>query len=103
MIACWPGIANIGLLAVDTLIESLQAEEFGHIEPWDFFYPKKVIIKEGVLNGLEFPSSRFFYRKTDNTDIIFFVGEEQPTVGTHTYAEGAKAYQLANLVIDTAA
>lgn len=102
MIACWPGIANIGLLAVDTLIESLQAEEFGIIEPWDFFYPKKVIIKNGVLTGLEFPSSRFFFKKTDGTDIIFFIGEEQPAIGTRTYAEGAKAYQLANLVIDTA-
>ena len=102
MIACWPGIANIGLLAVDTLIESLQAEEFGNIEPWDFFYPKKVIIKNGVLTGLEFPSSRFFFKKVNDRDIIFFVGEEQPSIGNHTYAEGAKAFQLANLVIDVA-
>jgi proteasome assembly chaperone (PAC2) family protein len=102
MIACWPGIANIGLLAVDTLVESLKAEEFGHIEPWDFFYPKKVVIQDGELQGLEFPSSKFFFRKAENRDIIFFVGEEQPVVGNRPYAEGAKAYQLANFVIDVA-
>ena len=35
-------------------------------------------------------------------DLIFFVGEEQPSAGWRTYAEGGKAYQMANLVLDVA-
>ena len=37
LIASWPGIGNIGLIAVDTLRGMLEAEEFGEIEPWEFF------------------------------------------------------------------
>ncbi|MHB8086576.1 MAG: PAC2 family protein, partial [Dehalococcoidia bacterium] len=47
MIASWPGIGNIGLIAVDTLRRSLGSEQFAYIEPWDFFYPNKAIIREG--------------------------------------------------------
>jgi proteasome assembly chaperone (PAC2) family protein len=102
LIACWPGIGNIGLIAVDTLRKELGAEEFGDIEPWDFFYPNKLIIKKDELVDLEFPTNKFYYKKTENTDLLFFIGEEQPAWGGRTYAEGSKAYHMANLVLDTA-
>jgi proteasome assembly chaperone (PAC2) family protein len=38
MIVGWPGIGNIGIIAVNTLKGALKAEEFGEIESWDFFY-----------------------------------------------------------------
>ena len=44
MVASWPGIGNIGVIAVDTLWSQIRAEELGEIEPWDFFYPSKVTI-----------------------------------------------------------
>ena len=102
MIASWPGIGNIGLIAVDTLRGQLRAQELGEIEPWDFFYPQKVIIKGGVLEGLEFPGNKFYYKRLEKKDLIFFIGEEQPTDGGRIYAEGMKAYQMADLVLDTA-
>jgi hypothetical protein len=102
LLASWPGIGNIGILAVDTLREVLEAEEFGEIEPWDFFYPRRVLIKRGVLEYLEFPSSKFYFKRTSGTDIIFFIGEEQPTEDEKMYAEGRKAYHMANLVLDVA-
>jgi len=102
LIACWPGIGNIGVIAVDTLRGTLQAEEFGQIEPWDFFYPKKVVIKNGVLEDMQFPASRFYFARTQSRDLIFFLGEEQPSEGGRTYARGGKAYQMANLVMDVA-
>ncbi|MFQ6122127.1 MAG: PAC2 family protein [Dehalococcoidales bacterium] len=102
MIACWPGIGNIGLIAVDTLRGQIQARELGEIEPWDFFYPRKVIIKASVLEDLEFPSNKFYYKRLGKKDLIFFIGEEQPTDGEGMYAEGRKAYQMANLVLDVA-
>ena len=102
MVACWPGIGNIGLVAVDTLRTQIRADELGEIEPWDFFYPRKVIIKAGVLEDLEFPASKFYYQRLAKKDLIFFVGDEQPTDGGGMYAEGRKAYRMANLVLDVA-
>ena len=102
LVAGWPGIGNIGLTAVDTLRGMLEAEEFGEIEPWEFFYPKRALIRKGILEHLEFPSNKFYFKKTEGGDLIFFIGEEQPTEGGRMYAEGRKAYQMANLVLDVA-
>ena len=102
MFASWPGIANIGLVAADTLRTQITAEEFGEIEPWDFFYPKKLAIRDSVLQSLEFPGCTFYYKKLPKRDVIVFVGEEQPTDGARPFAEGRKAYQLANMVVDVA-
>jgi proteasome assembly chaperone (PAC2) family protein len=100
MFVGWPGIGNIGIMAVDTLRSILKAEEFGEIESWDFFYPRKVSIRDGLLEDLEFPSNKFYYRRLGEKDVIFFLGEEQTTEGGRMYASGEKAYQMANLVLD---
>jgi len=115
LIASWPGIGNIGLIAVDSLRELVEAEEFGEIEPWDFFYPRSISIKKGILQTLEFPRCKFYFRTAIHPphspsgggsvwkrDLIFFVGEEQPAYGGQMYAEGKKAYEMANLVLDVA-
>jgi len=100
MFVGWPGIGNIGLMAVDTLKSILKAEDFGEIESWDFFYPRKVSIREGFLEDLEFPGNRFYYCRLDKKDLIFFIGDEQPSEGGRMYASGEKAYRMANLVLD---
>lgn len=102
MVASWPGIGNVGLIAVDALRRALRAEEMAYIEAWDFFYPNKVILRNGELMDMEFPSSEFYYKRTDKRDIIIFVGEEQPTETGRVYAEGSKAYAMANMVVDVA-
>jgi proteasome assembly chaperone (PAC2) family protein len=100
LVASWPGIGNIGITAVDTLRRILEAEEFGEIEPWEFFYPKQVLIRKGVLEYLEFPSSKFYFKRIGGRDVMLFIGEEQPTEGGRMYAEGRKAYRMADLVLD---
>jgi proteasome assembly chaperone (PAC2) family protein len=102
LVACWPGIGNIGVIAVDILRRAMAAEEFGEIESWEFFYPRRVLIRNGELKDLEFPSNKFYFKKTGKRDVLFFIGEEQPADGAKVYAEGAKAYRMANLVIDVA-
>jgi proteasome assembly chaperone (PAC2) family protein len=100
MFVGWPGIGNIGIMAVNILRDILKAEEFGRIESWDFFYPKKVSIKDGLLEDLEFPTNKFYYRRLEKKDVLFFIGEEQPTEGGGVYASGEKAYRMANLIVD---
>jgi proteasome assembly chaperone (PAC2) family protein len=102
LIASWPGIGNIGIIAVDTLRAVLEAEEFGEIEPWEFFYPRRVLIRKGILEYLEFPGSKFYFKRLGGKDVIVFIGEEQPTEGERVYAEGKKAYHMASLVLDVA-
>jgi len=102
LVACWPGIGNVGIIAVDVLQKMVGAEELGCIEPWDFFYPTKVVIRDGELEDLEFPGSKFYFKRTEKKDLMFFIGEEQPVGGGRGYAEGIKAYQMANLVLDVA-
>lgn len=102
MLACWPGIGNVGLIAIDAMRRSLQAEMFAYIEPWDYFYPKRALIRNGELVELSFPASEFHFRRTDKRDLIFFIGEEQPAEGGRAYAAGSKAYAMANVVLDVA-
>jgi uncharacterized protein len=100
MFVGWPGIGNIGILAVNALKDILNGEEFGEIEGWDFFYPRKVFIQDGLLKDLEFPGNNFYHARIEERDLIIFVGEEQPAFGGRMYASGEKAYEMANLVID---
>jgi proteasome assembly chaperone (PAC2) family protein len=102
MLASWPGIGNIGLIAIDALRNQIHAEELGEIEPWDFFYPQKITIRAGILQDMEFPTSKFYYRRLAKKDLIIFQGEEQPADAGRMYAEGRKGYQMANLVLDVA-
>lgn len=95
LIAAWPGIGNIGLIAVDTLRGTVNAELFAEIDPWDFFYPRVVTIRDGELKNLQFPACRFYFKKLGRKDLIFFVAEEQP-------GGGRKGYEMANLVLDVA-
>jgi len=95
MICGWPGIGNIGFIAVKTLKKSVGAEKFAEIEGCDFFYPRKIRISEGVLDDIEFPTSTFYFKKREHGDLIIFIGEEQP--------RGQKmSYQLGKHVLDIA-
>ncbi len=102
MVASWPGIGNVGLIAVDTLRRSLNAEQLAYLEPWEFFYPNKVVIRKGELVEMGFPGSEFYFHRTGNRDIIFFTADEQPSESGRTYAEGSKAYIMSNMVLDVA-
>jgi hypothetical protein len=94
LIAAWPGIGNIGLLAVNYLKNGLGAEEFGEIEPWHFFFPKTISTEKGILQGMDFPASKFYYKKAER-DLIIFLGEAQP-------GEEDVIYEIANSVLDVA-
>ena len=103
LVCGWSGIGRIGIMAVDYLRRAIAAEELGEIDPPSFFEPRKVTIQDGLLKNLEFPTSKFYYRKSEKKDLLLFIGEEQPaTEGARMYAAGEKAYQMANLVLDVA-
>jgi proteasome assembly chaperone (PAC2) family protein len=102
LVCGWPGIGKIGIMAIDYLRRAIAAEELGEIEPWDFFEPRKVTIRDGLLKDLEFPTNKFYYQRLRKRDLLLFIGEEQPAEGARFYATGEKAYGMANLVLDIA-
>ena len=102
MVVSWPGIGNVGIITIETLRQAVQAEELGEIEPWDFFYPNKVVIQGGILTEMGFPGNKFYYKRMAENDLLFFIGEEQPATRESAYAEGKRAYEMANLVLDVA-
>jgi len=94
LIAAWPGMGGVAIIAARHLIDELGAEEFGCIEPHDFFDLGSVSIRNNVVEEPEFPESKFyFWKRAGGKDLIIFIGEAQPT---------GKGYQVANLVLDVA-
>ena len=93
LIASWPGIGNVSLILARYMIEKLNAEEIGTIEPFDFFDPIGVMVKDNIIEAPQFPSSKFYYWQNPDSDrdIILFVSDEQPS---------SKGYELANCVLD---
>ena len=93
MIAAWPGIGNVSMLVATYLERKLDFKKLGVIEASHFFDPIGVVVKNNVVEAPQFPQNRFYYHKNKDrgSDIILFIGEDQPT---------AKAYELANCVLD---
>jgi proteasome assembly chaperone (PAC2) family protein len=95
MVCGWAGIGNVGLTAVSTLRRLLQAQPFGEIEPYEYFEPTRVIIKDGLIGEMRFPATRFYSHRLADRNLLLLVGEQQP-------ADEGKAYEMANEVLDVA-
>ena len=94
MVAAWPGMGGVAIIAARYLAEKLGAQEFGSIEPDEFFDLSGVLIEDNVVKEMEFPESKFyFWESGGGSDWIIFVGEAQPLTNSH---------RLANLVLDIA-
>jgi len=93
-IAAWPGMGGVAIIAAKHLKDKLGAEEFGSIEPYDFFDLGAISVQDHIVEEPEFPESKFyFWESGGGKDLIIFIGEAQPAV---------KGYRFANLVLDVA-
>lgn len=75
MIAGWPGMGNVALLAVDYLRKELKTELLGEIDVSQVAIPDGVIVDEGILKLPRPPRHTIYYRKYP--DLIIFEGETQ--------------------------
>ena len=93
MVAAWPGIGNVSIIAATYLKRKLGFKELAEVEASHFFDPIGVVVKDSVVEAPQFPQSRFYYwkNKGGGSDIILFIGEDQPA---------SKGYELANCVVD---
>lgn len=94
MVAAWPGMGGVAIIAAQYLREKLDAQEIGSIKPDDFFDLGGVFIEDNIVKDVEFPQSRFYiWESGGGNDLILFMGEAQPLIN---------GYRLANLIIDVA-
>ena len=93
MLAAWPGVGNVAVIVATYLERKLGFKELGEIEASRFFDPIGVLVKENVVEAPQFPQSKFYYwkNKGGGSDIVLFIGEDQPV---------SKGYDLANCVLD---
>jgi len=93
MLAAWPGIGNVAIIVATYLERKLGFKELAEVEAFHFFDPIGVVVKDSVVEAPQFPQSKFYYwkNKGGGSDIILFIGEDQPA---------SKGYELANCVVD---
>ena len=93
LIASWPGMGGVAIIAAKYLIEKLKAEEMGFIAPEEFFDLNSVYVKDSMIKDFQFPENKFYFAQGGERDWIIFTGEAQPA---------GNGYLLANLVLDVA-
>jgi proteasome assembly chaperone (PAC2) family protein len=94
LVAAWPGMGGVAIIAVKYMIEKLKAEELGFISPEEFFDLNGVFVQDSVVKEFQFPENKFYFAEGQGSrDWIIFTGEAQPA---------ANGYLLANFVLDIA-
>lgn len=94
LIVGWADAGLVGIEAIDYLIDKLDAEEFGEIEPHYFSFLPHSIIKGGVLQEIEYPRNTFYYWKNKKSTNDLIISGSRPPAINH--------YQFANLILDVA-
>jgi len=93
MLAAWPGIGNVATIVATYLKRKLDFKRLGEVEASYFFNPIGVVVKNNIVEAPQFPQSKFYYwkNKGGGSDVILFIGDDQPTT---------KEYELANCVLE---
>jgi proteasome assembly chaperone (PAC2) family protein len=93
LLASWPGIGNVSLILAKYLKDKLGADEIGVVEPFDFYTPIGVMVKNNIVEAPQFPESKFYYWHNPKSErgLVLFISDEQPS---------SKGYDLSNCVLD---
>jgi proteasome assembly chaperone (PAC2) family protein len=75
VLAAWPGMGNVGLIAVDFLRKKMNARLFAEIDMSPFFIPDSIVVKNGIAQFPDIPTSLFYYTK--DPDLIIFESDAQ--------------------------
>jgi hypothetical protein len=75
VLAAWPGMGNVGLITINFLRRKLTARLFAEIDMSPFFIPDSIVVKQGIAQFPDIPTSHFYY--TRNPDLIIFESDAQ--------------------------
>lgn len=97
LIAAWPGMANVAVLAAGYLIQKLGLKQVGELPPRGHFDIQAVEVKKGIVGKPRLPRSLLYSGDIPGgPKISVFIGEAQPVVGHHAFAHALieRAQQL---------
>jgi proteasome assembly chaperone (PAC2) family protein len=77
MIATWPGIGNVGIMAANYIREKIDARPFAEIDMRPYFFPEAVFVNDGIADFPGIPSSMIYY--SQNPDVLIFESNMQIT------------------------
>ncbi len=87
LVAAWPGMGNVAVLAAGYMIQKLGMTPAGGLPPRGHFDVKAVEVRDGVIQTPRL-ARNLVYRWTGHpeVDLIVFVGEAQPDTGLFAFA-----------------
>lgn len=87
LITAWPGMGNVAVISAVYMIEHLGARPVAELSAVEHFDVDKVDVKDGIVEPASLPRN-VFYRWTNPSgrDLVFFVGEAQPSSSTRAFA-----------------
>ncbi|MCG3125095.1 MAG: hypothetical protein GIKADHBN_03623 [Phycisphaerales bacterium] len=89
LIAAWPGMGNVAVIAAGYLVRMLNMKQLGELPGREHFDIAEVEVKDGLVQPVQYPRGVFF--RWANTkggrDLVVFLGEAQPTAGVYRYAQ----------------
>ncbi|RMG15024.1 MAG: hypothetical protein D6731_09180 [Planctomycetota bacterium] len=88
LVAVWPGMGKVAVVAANYLLRELDAEPLGPFQDEEFFGTNVVRIRSGIVSPELKPRGQLFaVRNTGGRDLLVFVSEEQPDVRGHAYCD----------------
>lgn len=91
LIAGLPGIANVGKITADLMVDQLKAEKL--ISFFSYCLPNSVFVQED--NTVELPRIELRHKRKGKSDFLFLVGDVQPM-------KEEDSYSLASAVLEAA-
>jgi uncharacterized protein len=87
LIAAWPGMGNVAIIAAGFLVQKLGMEPAGELPPSGHFDVQEVEVREGVIARPRMPRSMFYrWKNPRGRDLVVFLGESQPATGSYAFA-----------------
>jgi len=96
LVAVWPGMGSVALLAGTYLLQRLGTQRVGELNSRDFFEVQNVEVKNGLATVGRLPRSLFFEWKdpAGRHDLLIFAGEAQPTTGGYALCQRLLDYAI---------
>jgi hypothetical protein len=94
LVAVWPGMGNVALLAGSYLLQQIHAQRVHEIESPELFEIDSVEVRNGVATAGRLPRNLLLEWKNpeDGRDLVVFVGEAQPNTGGYGLCEKIMEY-----------
>jgi proteasome assembly chaperone (PAC2) family protein len=90
LVAAWPGMGNVAVIAAGYLVQKLQMKPMGEVMSRGYFDIQQVTVNGGLINTPRMPRSVLYQWKNpdpNGRDLIISLAEAQPAARTYAFAQ----------------